>query len=380
MAISTPIQWCDSTCNPTMGCDGCELWNEATGERTCYAGVLHSRYGGATKGFSPTFDELTIWPGRMIAAAKWSDLSCTARPEKPWLDGLPRLIFVSDMSDALSKAVSFDYLRQEVIETALSPNGQRHCWLWLTKRPSRMAALSKQLEADGVQWPRNLWAGTSITSQQTLRRADELLRVGQDSTIRFLSVEPQREKIVFSDALPRVDWVIQGGESGRSPRPFDLSWAKCLLDQCRAAGTAYFLKQLGSRVTDGSMHLRFKDSHAGDWSEWPDEVKVRETPRSRLPASMVVAVNAQAERALKAEARVEVKRVPLEVVPVESKGRRAALKAWETRRRNEREGPQRVESPAESKGRMAALKAWETRRRNQQERQQREAGQHAGCG
>ena len=23
---STKIQWCDSTVNPVMGCDGCELW------------------------------------------------------------------------------------------------------------------------------------------------------------------------------------------------------------------------------------------------------------------------------------------------------------------------------------------------------------------
>ena len=26
MANKTPIQWCDSTVNPAMGCDGCELW------------------------------------------------------------------------------------------------------------------------------------------------------------------------------------------------------------------------------------------------------------------------------------------------------------------------------------------------------------------
>ncbi|MBN9523983.1 DUF5131 family protein [bacterium] len=337
MAISTSIQWCDSTCNPTMGCDGCELWNEATGERTCYAGVLHSRYGGKTKGYSPTFDQLTFWPGRMAAAAKWADLKGTARPDKPWLDGLPRLIFVSDMSDALSKTVSFDYLRQEIIETVESPNGQRHCWLWLTKRPSRMAALSEHLAAQGVQWPSNLWAGTSITSQKTLRRADELLRVGQDSTIRFLSVEPQREKIVFSDALPRVDWVIQGGESGRTARPFDLSWATCLRDQCRAAGTAYFLKQLGSHVLRGSERIRFKDSHAGNWSEWPDEVKAREMPKS-IPVPPVIApIATRTEQEEKGGVQIVAERVPLEVVPVGSKARRAALKAWETRRRNQQD-------------------------------------------
>ena len=28
MSKTTKIQWCDSTVNPTMGCDGCELWNK----------------------------------------------------------------------------------------------------------------------------------------------------------------------------------------------------------------------------------------------------------------------------------------------------------------------------------------------------------------
>ena len=27
MGIKTAIQWCDSTGNLPMGCDGCELWN-----------------------------------------------------------------------------------------------------------------------------------------------------------------------------------------------------------------------------------------------------------------------------------------------------------------------------------------------------------------
>src|SRR4051794_31894480 len=54
MSVATKIQWCDSTCNPTMGCDGCELWNPKV--KKCYAGNLHVRFGGSTKGYSPTFE------------------------------------------------------------------------------------------------------------------------------------------------------------------------------------------------------------------------------------------------------------------------------------------------------------------------------------
>ena len=185
MAQDTKIQWCDSTCNPTMGCDGCELWNAK--RKTCYAGILHMRFGGVTKGYAPTFEDVTEFPGRMADAARWKDLSGQKRPDKPWLNGLPRLIFVSDMSDSLSKIVPFEYLKQEIIDVVTSEKGQRHQWLWLTKVPQRMAKFSKWLDQD---WPENLWAGTSITTQRTTSRIKHLLRVGNDETIRFLSVEP----------------------------------------------------------------------------------------------------------------------------------------------------------------------------------------------
>ena len=223
MSITTKIQWCDSTCNPTMGCEGCELWNPKTGVRKCYAGTLHVRFGGVTKGYSPSFEELTFWPGRMAEAAGWPDLTGMTRKDKSWLNGLPQLIFVSDMSDALSAAVPFDFLEEEVVGTTTSPSGHRHHWLWLTKRPDRMAQFSDMLKAKGVKWPENLWAGTSITTQGTTSRVNHLLRVGDNSTVRFLSVEPQHGEIDLGQWLPRLDWVIQGGESGAARTPFNWS-------------------------------------------------------------------------------------------------------------------------------------------------------------
>jgi protein gp37 len=349
MSIVTKIQWCDSTCNPTMGCEGCELWNPKIGERSCYAGALHQRYGGVTKGFSPSFEEVTFWPERMAAAARWPDLSGTARKDKPWLDGLPRLIFVSDMSDALSEVVSFDFLEKEIVTNVISASGRRHHWLWLTKRSDRMAQFSEALKAKGVNWPKNLWAGTSITTQGTTARIKYLLRVGDENTIRFISVEPQREQMALAEWLPRVDWVIQGGESGSGAQQFHLEWATELLSQCKKAGVAYFLKQLGSAVFAKGQKLRFRDSHAGDWDEWTEEVHVREMPRR-------VALKAQeTEHPLFAANDMAVSCTPLVVVENPSKGRLAALKAWETRRRKQ----------LEQKRSEAAKKAWRTRRNNE---------------
>ena len=90
MSVKTKIQWCDSTVNPTMGCDGCELWGDQ--RRSCYAGTLHARFGGVTPGYAPTFEQVTLFSGRTSEAARWSDLTGKKRPEKPWLDGMPRSV------------------------------------------------------------------------------------------------------------------------------------------------------------------------------------------------------------------------------------------------------------------------------------------------
>ncbi|HEX3655204.1 MAG TPA: DUF5131 family protein [Pirellulales bacterium] len=178
MSKKTKIQWCDSTANPSMGCRGCELWGKH--HKTCYAGLLHRRFGGVTPGYAPTFEQVTLFPGRMAEAARWADLNGKKREEKPWLDRMPRTIFVSDMSDSLSSGVPFGYLEAEIIDNVMSDVGQRHRWLWLSKRPDRMAEFSAWLTKRGKSWPSNLWAGTSVTSQATdgRRRQHDSFLVG----------------------------------------------------------------------------------------------------------------------------------------------------------------------------------------------------------
>lgn len=275
MAQITAIQWCDSTENPTMGCSGCELWNER--RRTCYAGVLHRRFGGVSSGYAPEFEQVTLFPGRMLRASRWPDLTGKKRKVKPWLDGMPRLIFVSDMSDALSESVEYPYLRDEVIENVKSEQGRRHRWLWLTKRPQRMAAFSKWLPDS---WPTNLWVATSITTQQSTSRIKSLLKVGDEHTTRFLSVEPQWEVINIEQWLSQIDWVIQGGESGPNANTFHIEWAESLISQCGSYRVPYFLKQLGSSVCWKGTQANYEHSHGGDWSEWPKRLRVRQFPPS----------------------------------------------------------------------------------------------------
>lgn len=248
---------------------------------TCYAAILHLNRGRnlfspkrqMINGYAPMFESPTQFAGRLEQAARWKSLVCQARPDKPWLDNLPRLIFVSDMGDAFSRQVDFGFLKDEA-EWIVTSQGRRHLWLWLTKRPRMMSKFAKRL--GGL--PENVCAMTTVTSAKSLRRIDELRQV--DVGMRGLSIEPLWEPIADRIDLSGIDWVIVGGESDRKRKSeqFALEWAIELRDRCREQSVAFFVKQLGSRPTHAGQPLKLKDSHGGDWSEWPEELRIREMP------------------------------------------------------------------------------------------------------
>jgi protein gp37 len=280
----TKIQWCDSTVNPTSGCDGCELWIRGITE-VCFAGQIHTRFEG-TKAYPGPFEEVNLHPGRMAPYARLSDLTGQSRPGRPWLDGLPRTIFVGDMADVMSRAVPFAYLRDEVIGAIISPRGQRHLWMILTKQPHRLAEFARWYTPEAGPWPTNVLWGTSVTTQAKTTRIDALLEVpGQ----RFVSAEPLWGPIDVR--LSGIDLVIAGGESaarGKSwqdAKPCDLAWLRSLRDQCRRSGVPFFLKQLGSNPQGPDGRLRLRDGHGGDWGEWPDDLRVREMPAAAMPTA-----------------------------------------------------------------------------------------------
>jgi protein gp37 len=251
---------------------------------SCYAGYLHLRFGQdplqpdkkTNPGYAPTFEQVTLFPGRMAEMSQTVDLTGKERPNKPWLDGLPRLVFVSDMGDALSAGVSFDYLQSEVVDVATSPAGSQHIWLWLTKRPARMAEFARWLAGKGIAWPRNLVPMTSAIDQRMAKGIDHLRKI--PAAVRGLSIEPLLEPVELD--LDGVGWVIVGGESGSYARPFDLAWARDIARQCREAGCAFFMKQLGAKPVENGQPLKLKDAHGADWAEWPEELRIREMPEA----------------------------------------------------------------------------------------------------
>jgi protein gp37 len=70
-------------------------------------------------------------------------------------------------------------------------------------------------------WPLgNVWLGTSIETDDYVRRADHMRAA--PATTRFLSLEPLLGPLPSLD-LAGIDWVIVGGESGGpGHRPLNL--------------------------------------------------------------------------------------------------------------------------------------------------------------
>jgi protein gp37 len=178
------------------------------------------------------------------------------------------------MGDALSAGVSFEYLDQEIIGAAISEAGERHVWLWLTKRPERMAELGIWLLEHGGYWPENLVAMTTVTSQRHAWRAEALRKV--PATCRGLSLEPLLEPVRLD--LKGIDWLIAGGGSDVLAQPLNMACVQRLRSQCADSGVAFFVKQLGRAPVFPGASLKLKDSHGGDWSEWPSEWRVRQMP------------------------------------------------------------------------------------------------------
>lgn len=320
MADKSAIEWTDATWNPIVGCSiltpGCTH---------CYAMGMAARIEAMTKALqakgqtgAPHYNGTTrkvngtaVWTGKLAMA-----------PEhiltEPLTWRAPRRIFVNSMGDLFHEDVPNAWIDKVFAIMALAP---QHTFQVLTKRAKRMRDYLARLEvlvsrrreflvayraAGGSDelwlppWPlANVWLGVSAERQQEAdQRIPELLAT--PAAVRFVSAEPLLGPISFRwakwqpwkregvtdehDGLRRLDWIIVGGESGRDSRPMVLGWAKEIVRQCSSAGVAVFVKQIGANPTnrEGLPHPA-KNKKGGDWSEWPEALRVREFPNSAMP-------------------------------------------------------------------------------------------------
>lgn len=249
----------------------------------CYASKLHLHRATSivapgretNPGYAQSLERIRAFPGRAMQMARQADLLGEHDPAKPWAEGLPRLIFTGDMGDMFARQSDFDFIASDVVAAIESPEGRRHIWLLLTKRPERMAEFARL----HGRFPRNVCCMTTITSPENLGRLDRLREV--DCTMRGISAEPLWERLDPAGLnLAGIDWMIVGGASGtrHHAKPFDLQWARELRDCCAQAGVAFFVKQFGSNPVHHGRPLVLADRHGGDWSAWPQDLRVREFP------------------------------------------------------------------------------------------------------
>lgn len=209
---------------------------------------------------------------------------------------------------------------------ALAP---QHTFQILTKRPERMLAYFSAYYASTVELPRaqlavdrcaaemnggsfhakgwplpNVWLGVSCEDQKTADERIPLL-LETPAAVRFVSYEPALGPVEFGGwesmhgeqharnsqrgdtwkpVRTGIDLIIVGGESGPRARPFDIQWARSTVKQCKAAGVAVFVKQMGRNPYRGDIvtpqdNYHFADRAGADPSEWPEDLRIREFPK-----------------------------------------------------------------------------------------------------
>ncbi len=321
MGESTKISWCDATFNPWVGCQ-----KIAAGCQNCYAEretrprVLRA---GGIETWGPKGHRVVTSDAYWRQPRKWN-----REAEKA---GVRRRVFCGSMCDVFEERPELLNWRCELI--ALIRRTPWLDWLLLTKRPENADRLWEQAATDYgdlslIHWPENVWLGTSASTQAELDEAVMHLR-RVPAAVRFLSLEPLLEELNFRRCnahsircagyrgastpndlatcdcnLPRINWVIVGGESGPHARLCESGWIRSIVHQSQAVSVPCFVKQWGScpiirgsalladrstrsltLISEGSepgvndlYRVQLRDPKGGDINEFPEDLKVREIP------------------------------------------------------------------------------------------------------
>ena len=210
----TRIEWTEMSWNPTTGCD-----KISAGCKFCYAEVMARRL--KAMGLNKYHNEFKLTLHR-------DDL------RTPYTWKKPRIAFVNSMSDLFHKAIPLEFIKS--VFKVMNENPQ-HVFQILTKRADILLEYDKE-----IKWTHNIWMGVSVENEKVMDRID-LLRKTHART-KFLSCEPLIGPLPKLN-LKKIDWVIVGGESGRTPRPMEPQWVIDILNSCEEAGVEFFFKQWG---------------------------------------------------------------------------------------------------------------------------------------
>ncbi len=155
-------------------------------------------------------------------------------------------------------------------------------------------------------WPLpNLWLGVSVEDQ---RQANERIPVLLDTpaAMRWIGAEPLLGPVDLTGvdtmhfcgaenlhalegitrdfmgetmgSVPRIDWIVVGGESGPDARPMHPDWVRGLRNQCKAAAVPFFFKEWGEWAAknwknDGATHAIRIDGRVHKFNHRPDSAE-----------------------------------------------------------------------------------------------------------
>lgn len=305
MSQGSGIEWTDATWNPVVGCT-----RASAGCDNCYAVTMTHRL--ETMG-QEKYAGLTVLNGRGGRHFNGTVRTVPEALEVPLRWKKPRRVFVNSMSDLFHKSVPQSFIHEVFHIIKRCP---QHTFQVLTKRPEIAAAIEWECSKYGedYRYLPNLWLGTSCEDQAAAdARIGHLLRC--PAAVRFLSCEPLiggidlRLRKAWSDGqVPAhapvgrgagdIDWVIVGGESGAGARACNVGWLRSIIVQCKSAGVACFVKQVGGkpyedadaaniirswgdatiRINGEFVQIHLVNKKGGDPSEWPEDLRVREMP------------------------------------------------------------------------------------------------------
>ncbi len=281
MGQTTGISWTTSTFNPVWGCV-----KVSPGCNSCYAETLSRRYGHNIWGPAKTTPRRTFGDKHWNEPRLWNIKAAAS--------GQPWRVFCGSMCDVFEDHPQLTPERAKL--WTLIDETPALTWQLLTKRPENIRRMLP------TRWhgmaPENVWLGTSAEDQvRADQRIPRLWDVG--APVYWVSYEPALGPVDFTGFMshdpmnpdpgiigrrhtPGIQWIIVGGESGPGARPFNLWWAEHTIAQCRAGGSAPFVKQMGSRPYWGDAKVAFQDRKGADPAEWPEPLRVQEFPSSAL--------------------------------------------------------------------------------------------------
>lgn len=271
MAATTGIAWTHSTHNPWWGCTkvgpACD---------DCYAEGVDRRTGESHWGHGA--------PRRRVSEhARNEPYRWQKNADKFFAEhGCDRRVFTLSMGDLFDNEVPTEWRTEHFITMEKC---DRLRWQICTKRISNLPKMVPVSWCGqiGGRWPQHIGVLiTVVTQAEADRDIPRLLECKKRFGIPWvgISYEPAQEGISFKWAkmhadnprfyvhdwltgrtrygqddgsviegdAGRLDWIIFGGKSGPkwNDRPFDIEWARQTRDQCAAAGTAFFMKQVAA--------------------------------------------------------------------------------------------------------------------------------------